>query len=96
MKIIVLTGYSEEQFEKEEAPGCYLCKRRPGEKGVFLAGSKKEPKIGACELSFTWVERVKAGKIFRYPVCHECLPLLEGTSEKQNPLINLIKRPSLN
>jgi len=96
MKIIVLTGYTKEQFEKVETGGCYLCKRQVKDKGVFLSGSEDDLEANDCQLAFTWVERIKDNIKFRFPICNECLLLVEDPAEKQNPLINLIKRPNLN
>jgi len=80
MRIVILSGYSEEDFDKAVKhggqPGCYICKRRPGDKGVYAVMEEDNKGVGSCELEFTFFEIAKGNTVFRYPVCHECHSLV--------------------
>lgn len=82
MKEVILSGYSEGDFDEVlkhgEKPGCYICKRKPGEKGVFLAKDGGNEGMGSIELDFEFYEIKSGNKKFLYPLCHECRPLFES------------------
>jgi len=82
MKEIILTGYSKKEvlkiLKKKEKAGCYICKRKIGDEGIFIV----EEDVGERELEFEWVEVIRDDIKFRFPICHECQLLMEGIAEK--------------
>ena len=96
MKEILLSGYSEKEFvkviSKGKKPGCYLCKRRPDDKGVFIATEG----VGTAKLEFDVFEVVIGNNKFEYPLCQECLILVKSFQEKADSSRRLFEMPSLN
>jgi len=100
MKEILVSGYSKKEFvkvvSKGKRPGCYLCKRVPGDKGVFIAREEDEENVGTEKLKFGVFEVVVGNKKFKYPLCQECLILVKSLEEKANSSKRLFEMPSLN
>lgn len=86
MEEIILTGYSKKEFlrilKRERKGSCYLCKRKTGDEGVFIATGDTEEGFGTIELEFEWLEVTKGNKKFRFPICHECQLLLEIVAQR--------------
>jgi len=88
MEEIILSGYSVKEFKKVinkgKKPGCYFCKRKPGEKSVYTARDAVGESMGTEKLGFGVFEIAKAGRKFLYPVCNECLLIMAHLEDSHN------------
>ena len=83
MQKIIVTGYNDKEFlkmfKKKLKAGCYICKRRQDDEGVFITeDNNEEQDIGSTKLSFSMLEVDKGDMKFQFLLCHECSIFLEG------------------
>ena len=68
--------------EDDQQGACYLCKRQEGKQSlgvhVPMPEDPGEVMIHAPEIELIWVGIEAGGREFLYPLCQECMLLLEG------------------
>lgn len=82
MKKKLLTGLNKENFKiinnNDELLGCYICKRKKGDEGIFLFQNEECEDIGTQELDFGIFEFVRGNIIFQILLCDECANFLNS------------------